>query len=366
MTAIGYHCVSVVHGGYAAFWATPGWFVNYGGLPMFFALSGFLLCGSAQRLNLRDFMLNRGFRIMPALAVEIGLSALILGPLYTDLPLSRYFTSVGFFHYFTNIFGWVNFYLPGVFCDMPDKVVNSSLWTIPWEIGIYLIMAALMVTGVIRRSARYAIGAALFLMIGSFIFDTFVFGHPKPQGLVNQALWGLFVHRGNLCLIAFFAGIAAYQLRYRIPFSGALCAVAVAACVATAVWMPKAGQECALIAIFTIPALVYAMLYVGLTAIPKIPVYSTGDYSYGMYLYGYPIQQVLMHRFHFTNVYELFACAIPTITLVAALSWHGIEKPALRMRKRFSLVAQQGQAQRDRHVPRVSRFLPRTGDRAPV
>jgi peptidoglycan/LPS O-acetylase OafA/YrhL len=81
------------------------WFVGYSILPMFFALSGFLVSASALRLPLREYILNRAFRIMPALGVDVALSALVLGPLFTTLALVEYFTSSGFFVYFFNIIG---------------------------------------------------------------------------------------------------------------------------------------------------------------------------------------------------------------------------------------------------------------------
>src|SRR5271163_2930831 len=68
-------------------------------LPMFFSLSGFLVAGSLERSNtLITFLGLRVFRIMPALAVEILLSALVLGPLLTTVSLDDYFSSADFGH----------------------------------------------------------------------------------------------------------------------------------------------------------------------------------------------------------------------------------------------------------------------------
>ena len=75
------------------FRSTPLWFAEYALVPMFFALSGFLIAGSAQRLSLKNFLLNRGLRIVPALAVDIVVCALIIGPLLTPVALSAYFSS---------------------------------------------------------------------------------------------------------------------------------------------------------------------------------------------------------------------------------------------------------------------------------
>ena len=85
-------------------------------VPMFFALSGFLVTASALRVReVSSFLILRALRIFPALAVEVMLSALVLGPLLTVLVLSDYFAHWSFWRYFGNIVGFVSFDLPGVF-----------------------------------------------------------------------------------------------------------------------------------------------------------------------------------------------------------------------------------------------------------
>ena len=101
--------------------AAPIWLLGYSILPMFFGLSGFLITGSAQRLSLRNFLINRGLRIFPALIVEIMLSAFVLGPIFTSLALHDYLTSPQTYHYLTNIVGLINYNLPGVFYRNPNK-----------------------------------------------------------------------------------------------------------------------------------------------------------------------------------------------------------------------------------------------------
>ena len=93
-------------------------------LPMFFALSGFLVVGSAIRLSaLTPFLLSRGLRIIPALATEITISALLIGSALTSLPLREYFTSRGLLEYFGSLTGRVVFELPGViFIGNPNSV----------------------------------------------------------------------------------------------------------------------------------------------------------------------------------------------------------------------------------------------------
>jgi peptidoglycan/LPS O-acetylase OafA/YrhL len=111
--------------------ASAFWFSQYMLVPMFFALSGFLVAGSSIRLSTKNFLLNRAARILPALVADIVFAALLIGPLVTTLPAKQYFTDTTFFTYFLNITGWMQYSLPGVFENNPKPEVNGALWTIP-------------------------------------------------------------------------------------------------------------------------------------------------------------------------------------------------------------------------------------------
>jgi peptidoglycan/LPS O-acetylase OafA/YrhL len=91
------------------------------------------------------------------------------------------------------------------------------------------------------------------------------------------------------------------------------------------------------------PVVIYIMVYVGMLRIPPLPVYHRGDYSYGVYLYGYPVKQVIVTLFPaITSPLLHSAISLPLVTLVAKFSWHCIEKPILRLRKKFSFTARKG------------------------
>ena len=88
-------------------------------LPMFFGLSGFLVMASALRTDLSTYITFRTLRIVPALFVEITISAIVLGPLLTKLRLHDYFVDRAFYEYFGSLIGRVRFSLPGVFTENP-------------------------------------------------------------------------------------------------------------------------------------------------------------------------------------------------------------------------------------------------------
>ncbi len=105
-------------------------------LPMFFCLSGFLVAGSLLRSKtLISFLGLRVIRIYPALAVEVLISAIILGPIFTSFGLYAYFSDPVFWRYLLNVTGHIHYILPGVFESNPfPETVNAQLWTVPWEL----------------------------------------------------------------------------------------------------------------------------------------------------------------------------------------------------------------------------------------
>jgi peptidoglycan/LPS O-acetylase OafA/YrhL len=174
-------------------------------LPMFFALSGFLVAGSLERSNtLITFLGLRVFRIMPALTVEVLLSALVLGPLLTTVSLAYYFSSGEFFSYFLNIFGEIHYYLPGVFLSNPVTVVNGQLWTVPWELACYIALAALAVTGIFRRR-HWLVLSLVGLHVAQIGLDII---------RTDRNPW---VVGGSALLMSFVAGLVLYRFREKFP-----------------------------------------------------------------------------------------------------------------------------------------------------
>src|SRR4051812_46116752 len=133
----------------------PLWMIVYLQVPMFFTLSGFLIAGSAARLSLPNFLLNRAFRIYPALMAEIVLSIFIIGLLFTKVSMPEFFGSRKFVLYLTNLVGLPHYVLPGVFEHNPLRYkVNGSLWTVPYELACYFIISVLIASRMIRNT-RY-------------------------------------------------------------------------------------------------------------------------------------------------------------------------------------------------------------------
>ena len=141
-------------------WTRP---FHVAAVPVFFALSGFLVTGSAMRLRTTStFLAFRALRIFPALVMETFLCAGLLGAALTTLSIDRYLIDPVFFRYLGNMIGVVSFELPGVFEKNPVKdIVNANLWTLPVEFYCYLIIGALMFTRVLYNRMIFTTAYAL-------------------------------------------------------------------------------------------------------------------------------------------------------------------------------------------------------------
>jgi peptidoglycan/LPS O-acetylase OafA/YrhL len=334
-----WHSFALAKGGFDIEQAPVVWFAGYGMLYVFFALSGFLIAGSAQRLSLGNFLINRGLRIFPALVVEVLLSAFVLGVIFTNLPVREYLSSPGTYRYLTNIVGLMNFYLPGVFTGNEVDVVNYSLWTVPYEFFCYIIMSAFMMFGVLRKPALVMALAAAVVIIGLALV-LFGAGRQPADGGLIKLCYSAFTERGSRLIVAFMLGIAAYLLRYRIPYSHAAFGLCILFLFGLAALGPRDWLGIAVLNVLASVPLVYVMAYLGASNVPMPPILHERDYSYGIYLYGMPIQQMMISLFpNVTSPVAQFGLAVPAIICFAAFSWHLIERPILRQRRRFSFVA---------------------------
>ncbi len=342
---------SILQLGHFGVHQTPLWFAEYALVPMFFALSGFLVAGSAMRLSLTNFLINRGFRILPALAVDIVVCSLIIGPLMTKLPLAQYFSEVDFFKYFLNVTGWIHYSLPGVFKDHINQRVNGALWTVPFEMFCYFLMSLLIITRWVRKPMGVMAFVVLIMAVRFIVVHA---GNQMPADVyttfsfkdVYTALSFIFYSDGTRLLITFLLGILVFQLKHKIPYSWPLFILCVCACAAAAFGHNSTTLTRILSHKFVLlPPLVYITCFLGVTNIPVPKFVHSGDYSYGIYLYHDPILQVIISLFPalvflpVVGVPILFLLGLSIVAVIAACSWHFVEKPILALRKRFSFIA---------------------------
>ena len=300
-------------------------------VPMFFALSGFLVTQSLERTpSLKVFLTFRILRIFPALTVEVLLCAFLFGALFTALPLAEYFTSTGFWKYLLNMIGVVQYQLPGVFETHPVTAVNGSLWTVPFELECYVALSVLYVLGVLR----YPVLIVVALVAGGIVVGVYssLGGDNDALAFNFQAALNEPIRLRRILVLCFLAGSALFLFRRKIPYNGWIALAAFAASVVLLRYPAAFGFSPLFIA--------YVTVWLGLKTPPRSEILKSGDYSYGVYLYGSPIQQavfgvVLAATGRAQTGLENLFMSLPLILLFAVFSWRVVEKPALSLKKRF-------------------------------
>ena len=315
------HTVDVCYGPAASIEAWESGFrpVMRAVLPMFFALSGFLVAGSFVRCRtmVRFFGL-RAIRIYPALIVEVLLSAFILGTVLTVLPLTEYFQDAKFHVYLLNAVGDPHYELPGLFVDNPNPgLVNRQLWTVPYELGCYVSIAVLAILGGAKRHWLAPV-ATVGLSVVYYAATLY-----RSGGQISATV-GPF--SGPLLVITFLAGVSIYLYRSRLPLNHGLGIFVGMLGFALGGWS-------ALGAFLAPIPLAYFTVYLGTLDPPRFAVVRHADLSYGLFLYGYPIQQTIASIGGWARIGWVNLSASVLVTLVVAfISWNLVEKPALELR----------------------------------
>ena len=273
------------------------------GVGIFFVISGYLVAGSLARApSLAVFVAKRALRIFPGLAVALLFTAFVLGPLVTAIDLGSYFRDQDPYGYVLRNLSLyaVTYDLPGVFLSAPMAgVVNGSLWTLRLEFTAYLTLAAL---GAARLAAARPLASLAILAAGAAI-GLHVLGFDARGDLFRVA------YLASLNGFLFLAGAWLWARRLTPPVWLTVLAIPL---LATPAWF------------LALPALVVRL---GALPLPR----PTADLSYGLYIYSFPLQQMLAERGELSLITSL-AAALPC----GVLSWFLVEKPALRLKSRLS------------------------------
>jgi len=281
----------------------------------FFFISGYLILKSALRWSSPiDYLASRFLRIFPGLITIVLVCVLVFGPIMTALSLRDYFSSPLTWSFLSEI--WMHHMqhlLPGVCINYPLPSINAPLWTLPGE---WLMYVATMVACLIFRwkSGRQFKLATWIIIIAVILFTA----QMLPLQWAFALQWFKYFVIGSIC----------YLLRDQV-----------------ALWIPGA------LFIFAIDIFLllhnvrgghilfpFALCYLLITLGYHPAVYFQvagrfGDYSYGLYIYGQPIQQALLNHFH--RPIPFFLTAYPFVLFSAVLSWHYIEEPALSLKHRI-------------------------------
>jgi len=295
--------------------------VSLGGLgvAIFFGISGYLVSRSIEQdPSALNFLWRRALRIMPGLTANVVFCAVLVGGVLTTLPLHDYFSHENFASYFWNLAFSPRYALPAVLVDAPmPYAVNGSLWTLPFEVLAYLLLATLMaVFG--GRPLRWAVPLLLVVSIAVAVQWRPV----DPVVVYYNDLRHVPRFMGY-----FLAGSCIALWNDRLPRLHVL------------VWL------LGLYAVFDDAVIRQAIM---ILAIPLMAVV-VGEYrpshvlrndvSYGLYLYAYPVQQSLIALAKPLGFWMTMLLAFAITTVLAYGSWRLVEQPALRLKPRRKMAA---------------------------
>lgn len=300
-------------------------------VSFFFIISGFLVTTSwIRNPNVRQYFAKRFLRIYPAFILAMFFCAFVVGPLGTD-------NASLYWHHFKIVKALVYLFLLPADVVGPDMtlvfqhqsfigVIDGSCWTLRCEFTMYLLVVVLGVAGLYRFRQGFGI-LILFGLFFCFSSVSQLSSHPllpsrQLPWITNPNVWiGL--------MTSFLSGMTYCFYRDRIPLSRNLLLVSLATLLITALkphWFNVA------VPIFGS----YVLFFIAFNPRVRLQRFARyGDFSYGMYLFAFPVQQLLVRYFGAElTPYRLFFVAFPLSLVCAVLSWHFVENPCLLLKPR--------------------------------
>ncbi len=299
-------------------------------VKILFIVSGYLVMKSLMSdSHFGRYMLRRSFRIFPGLIGVVLFAVFIVGPVFTRLPLSEYFASAGTWEYLRNILLYPVYALPGVFEGYTyPNAVNGSLWTMPVEFALYLALPVLL--WIFKKLRITRLGLLIVTVALAVINYMHISYNPTARFVVYGTNWydtfGIIPY--------FFAGslfaLPGMNKLFNLQTATLLMAL-------TAIFR-FSSVKCEFILCFVLPYFVLSF------ALVERPVFSHWfekcDFSYGLYLYGFVVQQIVSHQLQKLNnpLFSLnvtFVICFALTFVCAVISWYVIEKPMQTLGKKI-------------------------------
>jgi peptidoglycan/LPS O-acetylase OafA/YrhL len=315
------------------------WFTHresFGSLAVyaFFLISGMLVSASfANQSSVWRFVGLRVLRIWPGALACAAFIVLVVGPIFSGWPAFAFLSDPQTLRWFFHnglLIDPVGGPLPQLFeVNHFRSLVNATVWTLPVELKCYVIALVAGLLGCIgskwRTLAVVVLAGAVFAMFAN-----------QPPNLVWLHDFFIQPIAYSFYPVPFFLlGMLLYAFRDRVVIH----------------WMPVLVLLIPYVVLrysrFA-PILLYPIIAYGVLCLGATPwlrrIVPKHDYSYGIYLYGFVVQQSLSGLYPTMNNYLSLVFTVPITVALAALSWHLVERPSigiLRRRRRADAVVAQ-------------------------
>lgn len=292
------------------------------GVSIFLFISGFLISKSAQNsISFYSFLKKRLIRMLPALFMTLTVTVFFIGTIFTNYSITEYFFDYKTFLYFKNIFLYNPQYnLPGVFISCPySAVVNGSIWTLCYEFTFYIGLFFFILLFK-KHSILFRVSVVVFLIV---FFLTNIF---RSQLNIYQYTIPFFNLKVQLLLDLFLYFISGVVFYYSKKIQPLYCFISGIVLLAALFFKNQIVNQN--VFYFIVPLLTYGIAFskrINLNFLVK-----NGDYSYGIYLYSFLIQQIVISVFpNLINPYIFFFVTSIIAYALGVCSWHLVEKRIL-------------------------------------
>ncbi len=296
---------------------------SYTAVNAFFIVSGFLVTRSMlHRGDMAGFAAARILRIFPALLAFVLITTFVMGSAVTSMPLSDYLTDP---QTLTQPFRVLSFiqtemYLPGTFEGNPEQDSGAALWTLRYEFLAYIGTFVAFALGLLRSRSLIAMQFVIFALAYPIAIRTGLYD-ALPATAQAVLRFGLAYGLG--------AAIFAFRetLRFRLWAPALFFGLAA---------LLHKTPEMEVLFNLGVASLVFWLAYV------KAPKWTwlqkLDDVSYGVYIYHWAVLQCLILISPTFNTVALAITAAIISSVLAWLSWHIIEKPALKSKGRLAEI----------------------------
>ena len=287
------------------------------GVAVFFFLSGMLVTNSlVTKKKPIAFAWSRFMRIYPAFLVVLLLSVFVIDPIFTTCSFGEYFSSSETWRFLgRNARLRIQYFLPGLWQDRLDTSVNASAWTIPLEVGCYFcVLLAFVSCRYLKLKPWMFIAVALVCSV--LPHDWFIHLTGKGYSIID-----------HVDLFCFTAGAAMALYKEQVRINKTLILALLAVCVMA--WRCQNIISC------LFPLTVSLTLLYATSVAPLLKFKLKHDISYGLYLWHWPVYQVMFTFIGGINPYLFFVICLFVMVAISYVSARLVEEPCLALGRRL-------------------------------